>query len=329
LSELQFGFAIPQGWRDDLPSAVENNPAKQYEYSKNMVKTADKLKFNSIYAYDHFIPHYGYDIEKNFFECFALLSAVVAVTDNLKIGQIVTCNSYRNPALLAKMLSTLDVISNGRIELGIGAGWYEQEYKAYGYDYPSNASRIKQLDESLDIIKAMWTEKRATFSGKYYSIKNAVCNPKPMQKPHPIVMVGGSGEKYLLRVSAKHADRYNHYFGSPDEMKRKISILKEHCSIIGRDAKQIQYSIVLPCLIKETDEEIIEESKRRKKENKSVEQYIQSLAGGVGQTVGTPEKIIEGLNKYVDIGVTHFILHFIGLDEKALQVFDSKVIQKL
>jgi alkanesulfonate monooxygenase SsuD/methylene tetrahydromethanopterin reductase-like flavin-dependent oxidoreductase (luciferase family) len=115
---------------------------------------------------------------------------------------------------------------------------------------------------------------------------------------------------------------------APDEMKRKISILKEHCSIIGRDAKQIQYSIVLPCLIKETDEEIIEESKRRKKENKSVEQYIQSLAGG-GQTVGTPEKIIEGLNKYVDIGVTHFILHFIGLDEKALQLFDSKVIQKL
>ena len=151
----------------------------------------------------------------------------------------------------------------------------------YIHIYPSNISRIKQLDESLDIIKAMWTEKRTTFSGKYYSIRNAVCNPKSMQKPHPIVMVGGSGEKYLLRVSAKHADRYNHYFGSPDEMKRKISILKEHCSIIGRDAKQIQYSIVLPCLIKETDKKIIEEVRETiKKENKSVEQYIQSLAGG-------------------------------------------------
>src|ERR671919_3150259 len=111
-------------------------------------------------------------------------------------------------------------------------------------------------------------------------------------------------------------------------MKRKISILKEHCSIIGRDAKQIQYSIVLPCLIKETDKEIIEETKRQKKENKSVQQYIQNLTGG-GHTVVTPEKIIDGLNKYVDIGVTHFILHFIGLDEKALQLFDSKVIQKL
>jgi alkanesulfonate monooxygenase SsuD/methylene tetrahydromethanopterin reductase-like flavin-dependent oxidoreductase (luciferase family) len=110
-------------------------------------------------------------------------------------------------------------------------------------------------------------------------------------------------------------------------MKRKISILKEHCSIIGRDAKQIQYSIVLTCLIKETDKEIIEETMGQKKENKSVEQYIQNLTGG--HTVGTPEKIIDGLNKYVDIGVTHFILHFIGLDEKALELFDSKVIQKL
>ena len=135
-------------------------------------------------------------------------------------------NSHRNHALLAKILWTLDVISNGRIELEIGAGWYEQEYKAYGYDYPSNASRIKQLDESLDIIKAMWTQRKKLLfqvniirSKMWYVILNpcktsSYCNGWWFRK------------KYLLRVSAKHADRYNHYFGSPDEMKRKISILK-------------------------------------------------------------------------------------------------------
>src|SRR5215203_7316174 len=175
-----------------------------------MVKTADKLKFNSIYAYDHFIPHYGYDIEKNFFECFALLSAVVAVTDNLKIGQIVTCNSYRNPALLAKMLSTLDVISNGRIELGIGAGWYQNEYYSYGYNFPSNVERIKQLDESISIIKTMWQYERASFQGNYFSINEAICSPHPIQKPHPPIIVGGTGEKYLLKIVAKQADIYNH-----------------------------------------------------------------------------------------------------------------------
>ena len=135
------------------------------------------------------------------------------------------------------MLSTLDIISNGRVELGLGAGWYEQEYVAYGYNFPSSRTKIMQLDESISIIKALWTEKYASFEGKYYKIKDAICNPKPIQKPHPFIMVGGSGEKYLLKVVAKHADRYNLFFGSPDEMKKKISLLKKHGSSFGRNYK--------------------------------------------------------------------------------------------
>ena len=163
-NNLQFGLTIPQGWRGgDLPLEEENNPVKQYEFSKSVAIAVDNLSFHSIYAYDHLIPHYKDDVEKNIFECFTLLSSIAAITKKIKIGQIVACNSYRNPSLLAKMLSTLDVISNGRIELGIGAGWYEQEYIAYGYDFRSNISRIKQLDESLSIIKAMWTAKKVFF----------------------------------------------------------------------------------------------------------------------------------------------------------------------
>jgi F420-dependent oxidoreductase-like protein len=327
-NNLQFGLTIPQGWRGgDLPLEEENNPVKQYEFSKSVAIAADNLSFHSIYAYDHLIPHYKDDIGKNIFECFTLLSSIAAITNKIKIGQIVACNSYRNPSLLAKMLSTLDVISNGRIELGIGAGWYEQEYIAYGYDFRSNVSRIRQLDESLSMIKAMWTAKKASFEGKYYTIKEAICNPKPIHKPYPVIMVGGEGERYLLKVVAKHADRYNLFFGSPDLMKRKISILRDYCNTIGRDANELQFSVVLPCIIGESEDEVYQNLVRHKRNDKTLEQYFQYLVGGI--TIGIPEKIIKGLNEYIDVGVSHFIIHFIELNMQTLKLFESEVISKI
>ena len=326
--KLQFGLTIPQGWRGgDLPLEQENNPAKQYEFSKSISILADNLGFDSLYAYDHLIPHYKNDLEKNIFECFTLLSAIAAITDKIKIGQIVACNSYRNPAILAKMLSTLDVISNGRAELGIGAGWYEQEYIAYGYDFPSNVIRIKQLDESLNIIKAMWTKKRSSFEGKYFKVKYAICNPKPIQNPYPTIMIGGEGEKYMLKVVAKHADRYNLFFGSPQDMKRKISIVKEYCNSIGRNHYEIQYSVVLPCILIESEEKVNQTLIEYKRKDKTIQEYIQNLVHGIA--VGTPEKIVKGLNEYVNIGVSHFVIHFIKLDEQILKEFKSKVITKI
>src|SRR5918912_161898 len=280
--EVKFGLTIPQGWRKgDLPLDYEDNPVSQYVFSKSVAMAADNLNFDSIYAYDHLIPHY------------------------------------------------LDVISNGRAELGIGAGWYEQEYAAYGYDFPSNKTRITQLDESISIIKAMWTERYASFEGKYYKIKDVICNPKPIQKPYPLIMVGGSGEKHLLKVVAKHANRYNLFFGSPDEMKRKISLLKEYCSSFGRNYEEdIEYSVVLPCIIRESEDEIDDVLVQTKREDKNVEQYSQYLVDGI--MIGTHEKILQGIRKYLDIGVRHFILHFIGLNNDAiLRLFNSKVITKI
>ena len=273
------------------------------------------------------MPFFKDDTEKNIFECFTLLSATATITNKIRIGQIVTCNSYRNPALLAKMLSTLDVISNGRTELGIGAGWYEKEYAAYGYDFPSHVIRIRQLDESISIIKELWTKRSATFSSRYYMVKDAICNPKPIQKPHPIIMVGGSGERYLLKVVAKHADRYNNFFGSPKELKKKIAILKEHCNTLGRDYKQIQYSVVLPCIITESQEGANKILARYKRNDKTIKEYLDYLVGGI--TIGIPEKIIKGLNEYIEIGVTHFIIHFIGLNNSVLKLFKSKVVNKI
>jgi F420-dependent oxidoreductase-like protein len=326
-NEIQFGLTIPQGWRGgDLPLEEENNPVKQFAFSKEVAITADNLGFDSIYAYDHLIPFFRDDTEKNIFECFTLLSATATITNKIRIGQIVTCNSYRNAALLAKMVSTLDVISNGRIELGIGAGWYEKEYVAYGYDFPSNVIRIRQLDESISVIKELWTKRKATFSGHYYSVKDAICNPKPIQNPHPIIMVGGSGERYLLKVVAKHADRYNNFFGSPEQLKKKIVVLKEHCKTFGREYKQIQYSVILPCIITES-EEVNEILAKYKRNDKTIKQYLDYLVGGI--TIGAPEKIIKGLNEYIALGVTHFIIHFIALNNSVLKLFRSKVVNKI
>jgi F420-dependent oxidoreductase-like protein len=324
MSEIKFGLTLPQGWRHDL---VDKPPIQQFEYSKNIALAADKLRFDSVYAYDHFIPHYNYEKHKTFFECFTLISAIASITKNVKIGQIVTCNSYRNPGLLAKMVATLDAITNGRAELGIGAGWYEEEYVAYGYDFPANWIRIEQLDESISIIKQMWRSKYATFFGKHYSIRKAVCNPKPIQKPHPPIMVGGSGEKYLLKVAAKQADRYNLYFGTPEEMKRKIDIIKGYCADLGRKFNEIEYSVVLPCVIRKDQKLVQRGLQKRKRKGKTIEQFKLALAGGYA--IGTPDEIVAGITKYIEIGVTHFVLHFMGLDESILRLFRSKVVNKL
>jgi alkanesulfonate monooxygenase SsuD/methylene tetrahydromethanopterin reductase-like flavin-dependent oxidoreductase (luciferase family) len=268
----------------------------------------------------HFIPHYRYPSAGSFFECFTLLSAISLYTKKLKIGQIMTCNSYRNPALLAKMVATLDIITNGRTELGIGAGWYQEEYKAYGYTYFSDIIRILQLEESIQIIKKLWTQEIANFRGKYYSVNRAICFPKPVQKPHPTIMVGGAGEKYLLKVVAKYADRYNLYFGTPQEMGRKINILKDYNS----QNREIEYSIVLPCLIVDNDEEIEKIVKKMKKGNMTIDQFNKSVAGGL--TVGTIDDIINGITQYVNIGVSHFIFHFLNLDQSVLKKF-SRIVK--
>jgi len=317
LSQNRFGIVIPQGWRIDLPQL---SSADQFQYSKDIVIAAERNGFDSIYAYDHFIPHYRYPSTGNFFECFTLLSAISAYTKKMKIGQIVTCNSYRNPALLAKMVATLDVITNGRTELGIGAGWYEEEYNSYGYHYFSDIIRISQLEESIQIIRKLWMQKIANFHGKYYSLDGAICFPKPIQKPHPTVMVGGSGEKYLLKVVAKYADRYNLYFGTPEEMKRKINILNDYNS----QNRKIEFSIVLPCLLVDKYEDMEKIIKKMKKGDMTVDQFKKSAAGGL--TVGTIDDIINGIAEYVNVGVSHFIFHFLKLDQSVLKKF-SKVIK--
>ena len=235
----KFGVIVPQGWRLDLTHIAD--PQEKYAHMTAYAREAERLKFESIWLYDHFHTVPTQELETTF-ECWISTAALARDTSTVRIGQMVTCNNYRPPSLLAKMASTVDVLSGGRLDFGIGAGWYEEEFKAYGYDYPDGPERLRMLDEAMQVIKAMWTEKRATFEGKYYSVNGAINEPKGVQKPHIPMWVAGGGEKVTLRLVAKYGDACNIGVGAsidPAQFRHKYEVLRGHCENLGRDYNSI------------------------------------------------------------------------------------------
>ncbi len=320
MKSIPVGITLPQGWLDEFPS---NKPHEQFLFSKSVALEAEKLGYVGGYVYDHFIPHPVDNRNGTFFEAYTLLTAVAALTKKLRIGQVVTCNSYRHPSLLAKITSTLDAISNGRLELGIGAGWFEYEYNSYGYKFDEPLTRIEQLDESITIIKKMWKNEKSTFKGKHYSIKNAICNPKPIQNPHPTIMVGGAGNK-LMEVVAKHANRYNHPFGTPEILEEKISLLKNKCKLINRNYTEIENSVLLRVLVGKDKDEINEIISKLKKKNETITDFIIRSEDSIA--LGTPDEVSAYLERYIKIGIDYFIVNFIGLSNlDMLSLFSKKV----
>ena len=212
---------------------------------------------------------------------------------------MVGCNSYRNPGLLAKITSTIDVISGGRLDWGIGAGWYENEYRGYGYEFPKPADRIGMLRESVEIVKSMWTNTETSYDGKYYKMVRANCDPKPLQKPNPPIWIGGGGEQLTLRVVAEHADCSN-FGGKPDEWARKREILKGHCAAVGRDESEIRKTWSPEVFIRSTEAELAQRTKGGLWGD-SVENWRDN------NLVGTPEQVSEKIAQYVALGCTGFI----------------------
>ncbi len=193
--------------------------------TRNFVLDAERFGFDSIWVCDHLML----GKENSILEGWTTLSYLGGFTRNIKLGSFVICSSYRNPALLAKMAATLDFWTGGRLQLGMGAGWHEKEYTAYGYEYPSAGKRIASLKEAIVIIKKMWTVESASFEGEYYKINNAVCNPKPIQKPTPPIMIGAFGEK-MLRLTAEMADIWSIADDpSPEVIREKFEIISEYC----------------------------------------------------------------------------------------------------
>src|SRR5438874_9861403 len=272
------------------------------------------------WVFDHFVP-LGANPAGPCLEGWTLLAALAARTDRLRVGQMVTCNGYRNPALLAKMASTVDTLSHGRLDFGIGAGWHEQEFKAYGYDFPDGPTRLRQLREAVQIILKMWSEDEAVFEGKYYHVNGAINQPKGVQKPHIPLLIGGGGEQVTLKLVAQYADACNIGHLDNEGLARKFSILKKHCEDIGRDYNSIKRTALYNCAIAETDEEAMAKTGPYTR-NIPAERIRERTL------VGTPETIRRRLKEVEQAGAQEVIIFLQdSKDLKSVRMFAQECMR--
>src|SRR3984885_1141935 len=284
MSKVEFALFSPQAGQS--PKALFERAA-----------LCEKLGYHSMWLVDHFWTRGMPDLDH--VEALTMMAGLAARTEKIRIGTLVLCNSFRNPALLAKSLTTIDHVSNGRLEIGLGAGWMDEEYRGYGYDFPTMGTRLRQLEEGLHVMKLLFSEKQATFKGRYYSLDNAYNNPKPVQSPHPPITIGGSGEKVMLKIVARHADRWNCPAGYKS-FEAKLNVLKDHCTAVGRDIKSINISEQLLVCVAPTEAEVEDKWKVASR----LKPF--SLTG----IKGTPPQIVEQLHDRVRKGISFFTVMF-------------------
>ena len=268
--------------------------------------------FDSLWFPDH-VQYNGHKVAEGWS---LLLYALARYPDKL-CGHEVLCNSFRNPAHLAKMVATAQALSGGRVILGIGAGWNEEEYRAYGWAFPSTRVRIAQLGEAIELIRVMWREAPANYQGQHYRIANAYCEPRP--DPIPPIMVGGSGEKYLLRVVARHADWWNYGFKGREAYAHKQEVLKHHCREVGRDYDEIRKVVRVGILVAETEREI---------ERLKAEPHVRPR--DEGDLVGTPAQVTEALLGVIAQGAQRLTVHFSdAARQEGTNLFAARVMPHL
>jgi F420-dependent oxidoreductase-like protein len=293
--EMTFGAFVPQGWKTELV-AIEGAEAK-WAKAVEVAELAEALGYDSIWVYDHF-HNVPVPANEAVFECWTTLAALSQRTSRVRLGQMVGCAAYRNPGLLAKITSNIDVISGGRLDWGIGAGWYEHEFRAYGYDFPPAADRIRMLRETVEIVRSMWTEPDTSYEGRFFTVSGAQCDPKPVQAPHPPILIGGGGEQLTLRVVAQLADRSN-FGGNPEEFAHKCEVLARHCEAVGRDYDDIEKTWSPEVFVRETEAEV-----RAVGGSTFGESFDSWQAGNL---VGTPDQVIERIGLYREMGCTSII----------------------
>jgi F420-dependent oxidoreductase-like protein len=314
--DVVFGAFMPQGWKMELAS-IDGATAK-WERAVEIAVLAEQLGYDSIWVYDHFhnVPRPAHEAV---FECWTTIAAVSQRTSRIRLGQMVGCNSYRSPGLLAKITSTVDVISHGRLDWGIGAGWYENEYRGYGFAYPQPKDRIGMLRETVEVVKSMWTQAETTFHGDHYDLSRANCDPKPVQDPHPPVWIGGGGEQLTLRVVARHADCSN-FGGQPEQWAHKRAVLQAHCAEVGRDEETIRKTWSPEVFVRATEAEV-EAAGSRSLWGEPVDSWR------AGNLVGTPEQVCAKIQTYLDLGCRGFIPWCADYpDTETLTLFAEEVI---
>lgn len=283
-------------------------------------RKAEGLGYDWASVFDHFLPIQA-NPEGPCFDGPTLLSAMAAHTTRIRCGILVAGNTYRHPAVLANIATTIDHVSGGRLEWGIGAAWYQMEHDEYGIPFHTTGRRIRMLGEAVRVLKSLWTEHRTTFQGRYYTVTDALCEPKPVQKPHMPLWIGGSGEQLTLRVVAESADGWNTFFMPLEGYQRKLDILARHCRDVGRDPGEIRKSLFIETVVGETEAEVREGLQRlASRRNVSVESARQrSIAG-------TPEQCVEQLLPYVKLGVGDFLIGvWLPADMRALELIAKRV----
>jgi F420-dependent oxidoreductase-like protein len=315
---VKFGTFVPQGWRMDLVEI--DDPIEQYEAMTQVGLAAEKAGYDSIWVFDHFHTVPTPEIE-TCFEAWTVTAGLARDTKHIRIGQMVTCNGYRNPALLAKIASTVDVMSHGRAICGLGAGWYEHEWRAYGYGFPETRDRMRAFREAVEVVIRMWTDEKATFHGEYYSIDGAINEPKGVQRPHMPLWLGGGGEKITLKLVARWADGCNVGGGNPDVVRQKLAVLREHCAALGRDYNTITRSTGLTLFLLE-DGADPEKATAQARGATSFEEFSR------GTFVGTTAQVIERVTQLADAGADYIITSFprVAYDHTMLDRFAAEVI---
>jgi len=296
---------------------------REQEFVSEILRSLEKVEsnFHSAWLSDHMIPWADWQSPgTNNLEGWTTINYLIGVFKRLTFGHIVLCNSYRNPALLAKMAANLSFFSPGRFVLGIGAGWKKDEYQSYGYEFPKASARISALQESVEIIRKMWTEDAVSFHGKYYRVDSAYCNPKP--KPTPPIMIGGGGEKLTLKVVASHADWWNCPNLTLDQYKHKLSVLKGHCEKVGRDYSSIRKTWLGCVAISKTRDE----ASKIANNNAFTANEHEAMRAAI---IGTPEEVSNTLAQFADLGVDYFILRFLDFPSTmGLNLFEREVVPR-
>lgn len=312
-----FGLFVPQGWRMDLVEI--DDPIAKYEAMTRVAQVAETSGYDSVWVYDHFHTVPTPEIE-TCFEAWTITAGLARDTQRVKIGQMVTCNGYRHPALLAKMASTVDVMSHGRLFFGLGAGWYEHEWRAYYGNFPETPDRMRAFREACQIIHGMWTEERPRFEGKYYTINEPINEPKGVQKPHPSFWIGGGGEKVTLKLVAQYGNACN-VGGDVETIRHKFGVLRQHCADVGRNYDDIirSTSINVHLMDGHTDPEKATAAARG---STSYQEYSKSF------WVGTPEEIATRLQPLIDAGVNYVLVYMprVAYDQEPVARFAREVM---
>ncbi len=318
---------MPQGWRLDL---VGIDRSEHWETMTRVARRIEESGFESLWVYDHFhtTPQ---PTQEATYEAWTLMASLAAVTERVRLGQMCTCNTYRPPSYLAKVAASIDVISGGRLEMGIGAGWYEHEHDGYGYPFLEPAPRIKMLEEGIEVMKAMWTKDVVHYEGRHYQLQGAICQPKPVQSPHIPLWVAGGGEQLTLRVAARHA-QYTNFGIKPELFTHKSEVLEGHCREVGRDFAEITRSANFNIVCAETEAGVEVEDKIGLVEDR-MSRYVSDQRAAEQAKLykyasGTPEQVVSYLKGWEALGLDYAIVYFPdpAYDPTSLDLFARDVI---